>query len=123
LNTNDATNARRIAEELAARFRPECFGDGVPFGMLELARGIGYAERHPEYSSHGSARSAAIELALWNLQTHRQRLAAVNFGLDEATAQHLLVHSFLPDAMRRLGIDPDSPHESYPNDEHYFNTE
>jgi hypothetical protein len=112
LNTADRANAQAIAALLASNFPPAYFEDGVPVAMTPLARGIGFAERHPDHSSHGSAVSAVIELALENLQAHlHARGNAAAAGAAAAAAapvdpQQLLHDHFLPAAMREFGIDP-----------------
>lgn len=120
LNSNQQEQAQYIASLLASKFDASYFVSGVPFGMQELAKGIGWAERHPEHSSHGSARAAAMELALQMLERHRQRLALVGYNLSPQEAQGLLNHSFLPEAMRQWGIDPSAPHLNQSTDDYTF---
>ncbi|MBI4749984.1 MAG: hypothetical protein HY774_15970 [Acidobacteria bacterium] len=120
LNSNQQEQAQYIASLLASKFDASYFVSGVPFGMQELAKGIGWAERHPEHSSHGSARAAAMELALQMLERHRQRLALVGYNLNPQEAQGLLNHSFLPEAMRQWGIDPTAPHSNQSSDDYTF---
>jgi hypothetical protein len=119
MNSDDLGAAKAIAAELVSLFGGD-LEDGVPIGMLELGRGIGFAERHPSYSSHGEARAKVIELANQHLRVHVQRLQATGMVIAPQTERHLLRTLFLPAAMRELGIDPTQPHMNLENDEYWF---
>jgi HopA1 effector protein family len=112
LSTNHEDIAAQIAASLVAQLGQGVFVAGVPSGMKELVPGIGFAERHPEFSSHGEGRAKAVELALAAFDVQLDRLQQVGIVPDEETQIDMFNRQFLPWGLNEVGISSQDPSQN-----------
>lgn len=96
-----AGHAQAVADELHQRITPASFAQEVPMSMQPLRPGIGYADQHREYSSHGESRALATTYAL---NTLRNQSDYPNLTSPEREAR--LTGDVLPQALRDFGVNP-----------------
>ncbi len=96
---NETAQPQQAAQALTAKFAAEYFDPGVPAGMAELARGIGYAEQSSPGASHGKSRAPVVATAISKLPPFDAKASDAENEAKMATA--------LRAALLAAQIDPD----------------